>query len=185
MGARSSSPRTRRYFIHIRIICRLLRLFSAHAEVFPRMLACDSSCLTLLRARGGISNSREASAHYQVSSPRTRRYFPEQKGGRASERLFSAHAEVFPPPLSMAIIGISLLRARGGISRTGTPANIYPGSSPRTRRYFLHGAVATVGQFLFSAHAEVFPRPETIFRRLNRSSPRTRRYFRKIHRKRH
>ncbi len=70
-----SSPRTRRYFRWERYERDGLELFSAHAEVFPTG---HRRCMTpeaLLRARGGISASIWLDATFDISSPRTRRYF--------------------------------------------------------------------------------------------------------------
>ena len=133
-----SSPRTRRYFhgsdggvfIHI--------LFSAHAEVFPPRLRLFLSLWALLRARGGISMSQAKRMRLASSSPRTRRYFHGCCTGTIFFRLFSAHAEVFPIFVSGDRPGVSLLRARGGISDGH------------------NSSVST--QKLFSAHAEVFPK---------------------------
>ena len=48
-------------------------VFSAHAEVVPRMRYCDSSCAGILRARGGSSLHHLWLDPVGWYSPRTRR----------------------------------------------------------------------------------------------------------------
>ncbi|BAQ21107.1 hypothetical protein cgR_6045 [Corynebacterium glutamicum R] len=94
---------------------------------------------------------------------------------------------------------MSLLRTRGGISKTGTTDVERAISSPHTRRYFLDPPAYEALVALFSAHAEVFPLPRGTLEAHHpllrtrggisshvlsngfpaRSSPHTRRYFRK------
>ncbi len=50
-----SSPRTRRYFRRLTSDIVRIKLFSAHAEVFPFTTRPTDYYATLLRARGGIS----------------------------------------------------------------------------------------------------------------------------------
>ena len=80
------------------LIARLaiMRLFSAHAEVFPLILRLPVPSSALLRARGGISIVRTGRAMIELSSPRTRRYFLDPFDVYFTYKLFSAHAEVFP-----------------------------------------------------------------------------------------
>ena len=113
--------------------------------------------LSLLRARGGISDFRDLMGNQQPSSPRTRRYFREACNEVMGGVLFSAHAEVFPGHDQYECSGHALLRARGGISNKPRHYNEIPHSSPRTRRYFRGSHGATGAAMLFSAHAEVFP----------------------------
>ena len=131
-----SSPRTRRYFRRMPGPCRILVLFSAHAEVFPTPKRPPRRDAALLRARGGISLDAEKTSGCVCSSPRTRRYFRHDPQAAMLLGLFSAHAEVFPSECPSCWLPTSLLRARGGIS-IGTPRELsaHP-SSPRTRRYF-------------------------------------------------
>ena len=134
---------------------------------------------TLLRARGGISLARLVSGATSPSSPRTRRYFhpcaetatagklfsahaevfPIWSAVVAPGRLFSAHAEVFPSRSTLHCSTSTLLRARGGISIDTAQQATPPSSSPRTRRYFRGTHRRIQGGRLFSAHAEVFPKP--------------------------
>ena len=193
-----SSPRTRRYFRQRHEPERNQLLFSAHAEVFPPLPPRGVNRDALLRARGGISDpfpGRHGDTH---SSPRTRRYFPGQVRTPEPPALFSAHAEVFPPVAGCLCTMSTLLRARGGISFSLEGRADWTVSSPRTRRYFPSQKRRKGGHGLFSAHAEVFPRPRLklwlmgpllrarggisgivpAFQLVGTSSPRTRRYFR-------
>ena len=137
------------------------------------------------------------------SSPRTRRYFPRRASRGPPGFLFSAHAEVFPRFMSWRRRSLTLLRARGGISIEEGDHRGSRGSSPRTRRYFRLLRPPQGDRFLFSAHAEVFPRPSVCCRSSGpllrarggiskpgvlsytspNSSPRTRRYFRYLGRR--
>ena len=111
----NSSPHTRRYF----------PVSQAVANVGY-----------LLRTRGGISTSGDRKGGVSISSPHTRRYFRCHYRRRDSERLFSAHAEVFPIEVYAKWGTGALLRTRGGIS-TAPAARHHRGcSSPHTRRYF-------------------------------------------------
>ena len=132
-----SSPRTRRYFQLCRPPHHALRLFSAHAEVFPGALDPDGVARPLLRARGGISRHIHHMGPPVTSSPRTRRYFQITTTIVARRMLFSAHAEVFRVTAGLAHARTALLRARGGISQTAHDVTAIYASSPRTRRYFL------------------------------------------------
>ena len=132
----SSSPRTRRYFPSTARYFLQLRLFSAHAEVFPQPKTIYAAREALLRARGGISDGLDGAKAAMDSSPRTRRYFQIPCLAVVVVDLFSAHAEVFPSYETHAATTVSLLRARGGISDKAAPFTLSAYSSPRTRRYF-------------------------------------------------
>ena len=155
--AAASSPRTRRYFRGQHEGHRASALFSAHAEVFPFLSISRARRPSLLRARGGISAIPGDLAELEVSSPRTRRYFPPEGESHDHPRLFSAHAEVFPALDGYSFAAGPLLRARGGISLGVSMAMARANSSPRTRRYFRVPPRAMASACLFSAHAEVFP----------------------------
>ena len=113
-----SSPHTRRYFPLCITLCSPARLFSAHAEVFPKNLRIRQQEIPLLRTRGGISAPTALSLEKPSSSPHTRRYFPGTLPGDNQDPLFSAHAEVFPYSTIRSSVTPSLLRTRGGISRS-------------------------------------------------------------------
>ena len=111
-----SSPHTRRYFQGLQPLDEFAQLFSAHAEVFPALIRLRHARRTLLRTRGGISPETIGYVANIRSSPHTRRYFRRWGFPTFLGKLFSAHAEVFPPPPSGASSKPSLLRTRGGIS---------------------------------------------------------------------
>ena len=70
-----SSPHTRRYFHGSARVKNYASLFSAHAEVFPRLQVDKSEITALLRTRGGISEAIIYIHAARYSSPHTRRYF--------------------------------------------------------------------------------------------------------------
>ncbi|EEI64045.1 hypothetical protein HMPREF0293_0490 [Corynebacterium glucuronolyticum ATCC 51866] len=65
----------RRYFQREHGRSSRVTLFSAHAEVFPRLTDAELDALPLLRACGGISIEDLENKIEQGSSPRMRRYF--------------------------------------------------------------------------------------------------------------
>ena len=152
-----SSPHTRRYFRGQGRVMSGFVLFSAHAEVFPPVSIESAASRALLRTRGGISWQVGTGNTLGTSSPHTRRYFLGECPNRYGERLFSAHAEVFPSLLMMALWYMPLLRTRGGISEPPAPRFNVEFSSPHTRRYFHSCHRLSLKCALFSAHAEVFP----------------------------
>ena len=108
-----------------------------------------------------------------ASSPRTRGYFRHGQGGSLNQPLFPAHAGVFPRWLRSGQRGVPLPRARGGISSFALFLSSSQYSSPRTRGYFLTPCRLSPRQWLFPAHAGVFP---TVSQRLyaRHSLPRAR-----------
>ena len=91
------------------------------------------------------------------SSPRTRGYFRDGAAGLSLQRLFPAHAGVFPGLASCWAAGWPLPRARGGISMSVTGRLACILSSPRTRGYFRFRQALRASRSLFPAHAGVFP----------------------------
>ncbi|BAQ21105.1 hypothetical protein cgR_6043 [Corynebacterium glutamicum R] len=132
-------------------------LFSAHAEVFPSCHDRRDHEHPLLRTRGGISTDSSQLHNLISSSPHTRRYFRAESIAKAEEKLFSAHAEVFPAYRERSLALQALLRTRGGISLNSVGIHQRGTSSPHTRRYFRQSAHHLPHRPLFSAHAEVFP----------------------------
>ena len=174
----NSSPHTRRYFpVHLSTTPHN-GLFSAYAEVFPSSCQRRTNSSSLLRIRGGISDSVPIRGCGDGSSPHTRRYFRKPPGLMPKRSLFSAYAEVFPSPITTICRPLALLRIRGGISANpaapappqtllrirGGISNLRPAhrscnySSPHTRRYFRYGRGLCLTSRLFSAYAEVFPK---------------------------
>ena len=156
-----SSPHTRRYFHCESHGSYPARLFSAYAEVFPPVEIADTRETTLLRIRGGISVSCCITRTGTSSSPHTRRYFQAKKPMSSRKGLFSAYAEVFPTGTQETRARAALLRIRGGISRPPASSSSTWSSSPHTRRYFRGHEVVCGRDSLFSAYAEVFPKPPT------------------------
>ena len=156
----SSSPRVRRYFPLRDGDIRTWRLFSARAEVFPRLPRHYSTRSPLLRACGGISVEGPRAPGHEASSPRVRRYFPVSVKRQTTAPLFSARAEVFPLAPDSGGDLCPLLRACGGISKTREKSAHPVCSSPRVRRYFRQRRGGRVARRLFSARAEVFPPEE-------------------------
>ena len=156
-GLGCSSPHTRRYFPYGAGRGLLHRLFSAHAEVFPIGEDMRADYGTLLRTRGGISKATPLTINPVNSSPHTRRYFPLIRAATTADKLFSAHAEVFPSLAAPSNLLAALLRTRGGISFNQSSAGVFTFSSPHTRRYFRPLPNLAGYPRLFSAHAEVFP----------------------------
>ena len=114
--AECSSPHTRRYFQLLSNMLAMRMLFSAHAEVFPVLAAVQRAALSLLRTRGGISDTDLGQSVTLPSSPHTRRYFHDGRRYYRVVVLFSAHAEVFPEAGLQQTLQHALLRTRGGIS---------------------------------------------------------------------
>ena len=152
-----SSPRTRGYFRPTRNRYATHSLFPAHAGVFPRHCRNRPRPRTLPRARGGISDIARWHRHIPRSSPRTRGYFRVFHADTVDERLFPAHAGVFPGAHAKQEHASTLPRARGGISGAPTGSGAASCSSPRTRGYFRCWLVRGVVSKLFPAHAGVFP----------------------------
>ena len=75
--------------------------------------------------------------------------------------LFPAHAGVFPGNETHQTPGLSLPRARGGISTVPEPLRLTISSSPRTRGYFYKYRLKRLRETLFPAHAGVFPVSQT------------------------
>ena len=132
-----------------------VRLFSAHAEVFPARGISSSVTVSLLRTRGGISIGWKPTDGTITSSPHTRRYFRVAFRRDPLEWLFSAHAEVFPSIAWLVNATPPLLRTRGGISIVDKSGWWEQTSSPHTRRYFRDCGAYLAPESLFSAHAEV------------------------------
>ena len=154
---KDSSPRTRGYFQERTPSRSTLRLFPAHAGVFPVPRQVQARLPALPRARGGISVDLCAVVCLALSSPRTRGYFHNPGRHGSHRQLFPAHAGVFQHfrPLNKA--QGSLPRARGGISTPCTSRVTISSSSPRTRGYFRQARLNTRHTQLFPAHAGVFP----------------------------
>ena len=90
-------------------------------------------------------------------SPRTRGYFLPKRIRTANQRLFPAHAGVFPWQRAVSTRASSFPRARGGISIQTVGTSLQGLFSPRTRGYFRLARDPLKAAYLFPAHAGVFP----------------------------
>ena len=132
-----SSPRTRGCFQDGRRGGVHNHVFPAHAGVFPSCSACSSVKPGLPRARGGVSIVAAVAASMPWSSPRTRGCFHDARTVAERDRVFPAHAGVFPRENWLARSDTCLPRARGGVSMTSKRSTLASESSPRTRGCFL------------------------------------------------
>ena len=111
-------------------------LFSAYAEVFPPARVPRSLTQPILCLRRGVSFLSEKFGSYHDFSLPTQRCFQRLLRLPDPWRLFSAYAEVFPPPKSLGRSPRTFLCLRRGVSYITEPAEQM--------------------DTLFSAYAEVF-----------------------------
>ena len=153
-------------------------LFSAYAEVFPPARVPRSLTQPFLCLRRGVSFLSEKFGSYHDFSLPTQRCFQRLLRLPDPWRLFSAYAEVFPPPKSLGrsprtflclrrgvsyitepaeqIDGHTFLCLRRGVSRLRSRLRFYAAFSLPTQRCFHTSYSQPLHQFLFSAYAEVF-----------------------------
>ena len=110
------SPRKRRCFRVAKVSYRLLGVFSAQAEVFPRPKFLRPAQARFLRASGGVSEDEVSTLTGIEFSPRKRRCFQPVLGSPRQGLVFSAQAEVFPTSTRAASTRFGFLRASGGVS---------------------------------------------------------------------
>ena len=91
-----SSPRTRGCFYRRVTFEGFPGVFPAHAGVFPPPRSSGTTATGLPRARGGVSSTSEPVNTKEVSSPRTRGCFSTERYRRTEQKVFPAHAGVFP-----------------------------------------------------------------------------------------
>ena len=154
------SPRTRRCFLHLKRHFSTLKVFSAYAEVFPKMTGYPMPRGSFLRVRGGVSAWDVSAATRTRFSPRTRRCFSIFRTFKHSRKVFSAYAEVFPHSTARAFMPNCFLRVRGGVSIFEQSLYQFFEFSPRTRRCFFGEETARSHYHVFSAYAEVFRAPK-------------------------
>ena len=125
-------------------------VFSACAEVVPRLTSAVVPGQSILRVRGGSSQGGVQvieglfvfSAHAEVVQSRGRRSILRARGGSShhgvrnslGSAVFSAHAEVVPVLGVVMGCGVGILRARGGSSGGEIALHCFPEYSSRTRR---------------------------------------------------
>ncbi len=152
-----SSPLRRGYFRPACISLLAGLLFPAQAGVFPNRWRYTVSALTLPRSGGGISYNRITGGYNLSSSPLRRGYFREQRTKEKPKCLFPAQAGVFPESSAHQVVGSSLPRSGGGISRHQPGGGLKTHSSPLRRGYFHHPRPHRAQRRLFPAQAGVFP----------------------------
>ena len=91
-------------------------VFSTLVEVFPVPTTVGCSHVSLLHARGGVSQTDDQLEITIESSPRSWRCFPNLTTEQEAEVVFSTLVEVFLNIKSLRQLGCSLLHARGGVS---------------------------------------------------------------------
>ena len=136
-----------------------LQVFSAQAEVFLLFMIRTFFRKRFLRASGGVSWAKAGLLPHSPFSPRKRRCFHAAPGLRSFLGVFSAQAEVFPPSLVAKLLICCFLRASGGVSFSNQLSFCQPWFSPRKRRCFRISLSSLCACFVFSAQAEVFPKP--------------------------
>ena len=152
----SYSPRMRRCFLRICTHLHLYRVFSAHAEMFPRVDGYHRLSYSILRACGDVSRHGDSVCSECRYSPRMRRCFFIRIGLFQMALVFSAHAEMF---LVMSISSremACILRACGDVSPVYLRPEALDPYSPRMRRCFLLRRRVHFRSLVFSAHAEMF-----------------------------
>ena len=117
--------------VHLRTM-----LFSAYAEVFPGARPPDPERTPFLCLRRGVSEFGAPLMRRQTFSLPTQRCFSVSPRVSVIDWLFSAYAEVFPPPKSLGRSPRTFLCLRRGVSYITEPAEQM--------------------DTLFSAYAEVF-----------------------------
>ena len=153
-------------------------LFSAYAEVFPPARVPRSLTQPFLCLRRGVSFLSEKFGSYHDFSLPTQRCFQRLLRLPDPWRLFSAYAEVFPPPKSLGRSPRTFLCLRRGVSYITEPAEqmdtlfsayaeVFPTHTDQrhadrsfslpTQRCFRHFDSSVRPYLLFSAYAEVFP----------------------------
>ncbi len=153
-----SSPRTRGCSQCEEVPHRSVRLFPAHAGVFPGHPRPQLGQGPLPRARGGVPYALMESIRPGRSSPRTRGCSPGTAVLRGGQALFPAHAGVFPGRRRGDRAAAALPRARGGVPASDHKSGGSMASSPRTRgcsRPIRRGLLIAQR---FPACAGVFPR---------------------------
>ena len=143
-------------------------VFPAHAGVFPTQPVPRVIPTCLPRARGGVPTPDTSRCSWLRSSPRTRGCSPSGMPATPHQRVFPAHAGVFPGRWSFLASARSLPRARGGVPLEGWDASNMPGSSPRTRGCSHSWSRLSPSALVFPAHAGVFPTTPNLARARSR-----------------
>ena len=132
-------------------------VFSTLVEVFPVPTTVGCSHVSLLHARGGVSQTDDQLEITIESSPRSWRCFPNLTTEQEAEVVFSTLVEVFLNIKSLRQLGCSLLHARGGVSGVALLLFAPVVSSPRSWRCFSTDGDKCGFVSVFSTLVEVFP----------------------------
>ena len=135
-----------------------LSLFSAYAEVFLRNSFDIAYSVAFLCLRRGVSPSTAVGVALDGFSLPTQRCFYIEAVRPDLDPLFSAYAEVFPPPADCIRRRWPFLCLRRGVSRASAAGNRRRAFSLPTQRCFYLQLPYLQAQELFSAYAEVFLR---------------------------
>ena len=114
---RESSPRPWRCFRVRLAVMQDETVFSTPVEVFLASFIRERSRVGLLHARGGVSGDTTPTVALPVSSPRPWRCFCRSRFLPWRKAVFSTPVEVFLRHCSFISSIVSLLHARGGVSR--------------------------------------------------------------------
>ena len=117
-------------------ITDIIKVFSAHAEMFPKAIYHLTEKDRILRACGDVSFPTLGSLHISWYSPRMRRCFPTKILKSEKGKVFSAHAEMFLIRKLIKRNSRSILRACGDVSQARQMAQLGIKYSPRMRRCF-------------------------------------------------
>ena len=136
-----------------------VRVFPAHAGVFPTTSSARCSARRLPRTRGGVPNPTAQVRQVGKSSPHTRGCSQRRTLDQAGSQVFPAHAGVFLDGVQAMKGAARLPRARGGVPFVGPVARAFNVSSLHTRGCSPDGPEPLVQGEVFPAHAGVFPTP--------------------------
>ena len=148
--------------IHRRSFWRAL--FSAYAEVFPGLTLEVLSAEPFLCLRRGVSSRRSAGREPAGFSLPTQRCFWKCHSCGRYAQLFSAYAEVFLFPIASNACLDPFLCLRRGVSKASVRHPRRQCFSLPTQRCFPRHRPMVSDLALFSAYAEVFPRPGSMTR---------------------
>ncbi len=154
---RRSSPRAWRCFSRRLFAPDPTMVFSTCVEVFPSSGVRDSSHVSLLHVRGGVSTAVRKYQITRSSSPRAWRCFRYTSQGKLRGSVFSTCVEVFLKTRWRPASASGLLHVRGGVSNPGPSASDPDRSSPRAWRCFYGLATEIEDEEVFSTCVEVFP----------------------------
>ena len=117
---KSSSPRPWGCFPSSSAWWKAAGVFPTPVGVFLLSLLCQTLCLCLPHARGGVSNAMNLTTRELQSSPRPWGCFRHQHQRRPVGMVFPTPVGVFPGFAGLLAWSARLPHARGGVSSRGT-----------------------------------------------------------------